>query len=185
MAHRGRLNVLVNIMGKSPKELFAEFEGLHDWKGVSGDVKYHQGYSTDIATRGGIVHVALGFNPSHLEIIDPVTEGSVRARQEKRNDGERTQGHGRAAARRRLVRRPGRGLRDAQPVADARLHHRRHHPHRHQQPHRLHHQPSRSTCARRSTAPTWARWCRRPSSTSTATIPRPWPTSPSWRSTTA
>ena len=89
MAHRGRLNVLVNIMGKSPKELFAEFEGLHDWKGVSGDVKYHQGYSTDIATRGGIMHLALGYNPSHLEIIDPVTEGSVRARQEKRGDSER------------------------------------------------------------------------------------------------
>ena len=89
MAHRGRLNVLVNIMGKSPKELFAEFEGIHDWKGVSGDVKYHQGYSTDIATRGGIMHVALGFNPSHLEITNPVTCGSVRARQERRNDGER------------------------------------------------------------------------------------------------
>jgi 2-oxoglutarate dehydrogenase E1 component len=89
MAHRGRLNVLVNIMGKAPKELFHEFEGLHDWKGISGDVKYHQGYSTDIATRGGIMHVALGYNPSHLEIIDPVTEGSVRARQEKRNDSER------------------------------------------------------------------------------------------------
>jgi 2-oxoglutarate dehydrogenase E1 component len=89
MAHRGRLNVLVNIMGKAPKELFQEFEGLHDWKGISGDVKYHQGYSTDIATRGGIMHVALGYNPSHLEIIDPVTEGSVRARQEKRNDVER------------------------------------------------------------------------------------------------
>ena len=89
MAHRGRLNVLVNIMGKAPKELFQEFEGLHNWKGVSGDVKYHQGYSTDIATRGGIVHVALGYNPSHLEIGNPVTEGSVRARQEKRNDTER------------------------------------------------------------------------------------------------
>ena len=89
MAHRGRLNVLVNIMGKSPKELFAEFEGLHDWKGVSGDVKYHQGTSTDLATRGGLVHVTLGYNPSHLEIINPVTEGSVRARQEKRNDSER------------------------------------------------------------------------------------------------
>ena len=89
MAHRGRLNVLVNIMGKSPKELFQEFEGLHTWKGISGDVKYHQGTSTDIATRGGTVHVALGFNPSHLEITDPVTEGSVRARQDKRNDLER------------------------------------------------------------------------------------------------
>ena len=89
MAHRGRLNVLVNIMGKSPKELFQEFEGIHDWKGISGDVKYHQGYSADIATPGGVMHVALGYNPSHLEIIDPVTEGSVRARQEKRDDTER------------------------------------------------------------------------------------------------
>jgi 2-oxoglutarate dehydrogenase E1 component len=89
MAHRGRLNVLVNIMGKSPKELFQEFEGLHNWQGISGDVKYHQGYSTDIATRGGTMHLALGYNPSHLEIVDPVTEGSVRARQEKRNDAER------------------------------------------------------------------------------------------------
>jgi 2-oxoglutarate dehydrogenase E1 component len=89
MAHRGRLNVLVNILGKSPKDLFAEFEGVHDWHGISGDVKYHQGYSADISTRGGLVHVALGYNPSHLEIIDPVTEGSVRARQEKRGDHER------------------------------------------------------------------------------------------------
>ena len=89
MAHRGRLNVLVNIMGKAPKDLFAEFEGLHDWQGVSGDVKYHQGFSTDIATRGGLMHVALGYNPSHLEIINPVTVGSVRARQDKRGDGER------------------------------------------------------------------------------------------------
>ncbi|MBN2573881.1 MAG: 2-oxoglutarate dehydrogenase E1 component [Deltaproteobacteria bacterium] len=89
MAHRGRLNVLVNIMGKSPKELFAEFEGLHDWKGVAGDVKYHQGYSTDIVTPGGVMHVALGYNPSHLEIVDPVICGSVRARQERRRDHER------------------------------------------------------------------------------------------------
>ena len=89
MAHRGRLNVLVNIMGKSPKMLFQEFEGLHEWKGISGDVKYHQGYSTDIATPGGVMHVALGYNPSHLEIINPVTQGSTRARQEKRNDTDR------------------------------------------------------------------------------------------------
>jgi 2-oxoglutarate dehydrogenase E1 component len=89
MAHRGRLNVLVNIMGKSPEMLFQEFEGKHDWKGVSGDVKYHQGYSTDIATPGGVMHVALGYNPSHLEIINPVTMGSTRARQEKRGDTER------------------------------------------------------------------------------------------------
>jgi 2-oxoglutarate dehydrogenase E1 component len=92
MAHRGRLNVLVNIMGKSPKELFEEFEGKHDWKGdFTGDVKYHQGHSADVQMPGGVMHLALGFNPSHLEIIDPVIEGSVRARQERRGDHARVQ----------------------------------------------------------------------------------------------
>jgi len=87
MAHRGRLNVLVNIMGKSPAELFSEFEGKHDWRnGATGDVKYHQGYSSDVSTPGGVVHLALGFNPSHLEIIAPVTVGSVRSRQERRGE---------------------------------------------------------------------------------------------------
>jgi 2-oxoglutarate dehydrogenase E1 component len=91
MAHRGRLNVLVNIMGKSPKDLFSEFEGKKENKwGRTGDVKYHQGYSSDVETPGGIVHLALGFNPSHLEISDPVTVGSVRSRQERRHDHERT-----------------------------------------------------------------------------------------------
>ncbi len=90
MAHRGRLNVLINIMGKSPHELFEEFEGKHKWKGdYTGDVKYHQGFSSDVQTPGGVVHLALGFNPSHLEIIDPVTCGSVRARQEQRKDAQR------------------------------------------------------------------------------------------------
>jgi len=91
MAHRGRLNVLVNIMGKSPKELFSEFEGKHEWRfDATGDVKYHQGYSSDVLTTGGPMHLALGFNPSHLEIVDPVTVGSVRSRQEKRGDTDRT-----------------------------------------------------------------------------------------------
>jgi 2-oxoglutarate dehydrogenase E1 component len=88
MAHRGRLNVLVNILGKAPSELFSEFEGRNNVSG-SGDVKYHQGFSSDIVTPGGQVHLALSFNPSHLEIIDPVVEGSVRARQERRKDRER------------------------------------------------------------------------------------------------
>ncbi|MBN2194555.1 MAG: 2-oxoglutarate dehydrogenase E1 component [Polyangiaceae bacterium] len=91
MAHRGRLNVLINIMGKEPKVLFQEFEGLHDWRDESGDVKYHQGYATDVATPGGPVHLVLGYNPSHLEIVNPVTAGSVRARQERRGDDERKQ----------------------------------------------------------------------------------------------
>jgi len=85
MAHRGRLNVLVNILGKSPADLFSEFEGKHETEG-SGDVKYHQGFSSDIQTEGGPVHLALAFNPSHLEIVSPVVEGSVKARQLRRGD---------------------------------------------------------------------------------------------------
>ncbi len=86
MAHRGRLNVLVNIMGKTPKDLFAEFEGIHDHHLLAGDVKYHQGFSTNVMTPGGPMHVTLAFNPSHLEIVNPVVEGSVRARQHRRRD---------------------------------------------------------------------------------------------------
>ncbi len=85
MAHRGRLNVLVNILGKNPSELFDEFEGRASYFG-SGDVKYHQGFSSNIMTPGGEVHLALAFNPSHLEIVSPVVEGSVRARQDRRKD---------------------------------------------------------------------------------------------------
>src|SRR5438067_876646 len=86
MAHRGRLNVLVNTLGKSPAELFEEFEGKHADDLPSGDVKYHQGFSSDISTAGGPVHLSLAFNPSHLEIVNPVVEGSVRARQRRRDD---------------------------------------------------------------------------------------------------
>ena len=91
MAHRGRINVLVNILGKSPDELFEEFEGNYDPEELkgSGDVKYHKGFSADLKTPGGNVHLALAFNPSHLEIVDPVVEGSVRARQQRRGDDER------------------------------------------------------------------------------------------------
>jgi 2-oxoglutarate dehydrogenase E1 component len=88
MAHRGRLNVLVNLLGKSPKDLFNEFEGHYDLAKLrgSGDVKYHKGFSSDLKTPSGNVHVALAFNPSHLEIVNPVVEGSARARQERRGD---------------------------------------------------------------------------------------------------
>lgn len=91
MAHRGRINVLVNILGKSPEELFEEFEGNYDLDELkgSGDVKYHKGFSADMETAGGNVHLALAFNPSHLEIVNPVVEGSVRARQQRRGDDER------------------------------------------------------------------------------------------------
>jgi 2-oxoglutarate dehydrogenase E1 component len=93
MAHRGRLNVLVNLLGKSPAALFSEFEGVYDPDGLkgSGDVKYHKGFSADLRTASGNVHTVLAFNPSHLEVVNPVVEGSVRARQERRGDvrGER------------------------------------------------------------------------------------------------
>jgi len=94
MAHRGRLNVLVNILGKNPQQLFDEFDGKMPVEGTdegSGDVKYHQGFSTNVMTPGGEMHLALAFNPSHLEIVGPVVEGSVRARQDRRGDarGER------------------------------------------------------------------------------------------------
>ncbi|WP_271270574.1 2-oxoglutarate dehydrogenase E1 component [Aliamphritea hakodatensis] len=85
MAHRGRLNTLVNIFGKNPAELFGEFEGVQTLE-TSGDVKYHQGFSSNIMTDGGEMHMAMAFNPSHLEIAAPVVEGSVRARQDRRDD---------------------------------------------------------------------------------------------------
>ncbi len=86
MAHRGRLNVLVNILGKMPSNLFSEFEGKAAQELPAGDVKYHQGFSSDVSTPGGPVHLTLAFNPSHLEIVNPVVEGSVRARQHRRGD---------------------------------------------------------------------------------------------------
>ncbi|MBB5206668.1 2-oxoglutarate dehydrogenase E1 component [Chiayiivirga flava] len=92
MAHRGRLNVLVNTLGKSPQKLFDEFQGIFDHPDSpdhAGDVKYHMGYSSDVMTANGPVHLALAFNPSHLEIVDPVVAGSVRARQVRREDTRR------------------------------------------------------------------------------------------------
>ena len=89
MAHRGRLNILVNILGKSPAELFDEFEGKKVNAMGSGDVKYHQGFSSNVTTaRGNEVHLAMAFNPSHLEIVAPVVVGSVRARQDRREDSK-------------------------------------------------------------------------------------------------
>ncbi|MFM9967639.1 MAG: 2-oxoglutarate dehydrogenase E1 component, partial [Burkholderiales bacterium] len=86
MAHRGRLNVLVNTLGKMPKDLFSSFEGKQNPEVLAGDVKYHDGQSSNIMTPGGPMHVTLSFNPSHLEIVNPVVEGSVRARQHRRKD---------------------------------------------------------------------------------------------------
>ncbi|MGH8445500.1 MAG: 2-oxoglutarate dehydrogenase E1 component [Solimonas sp.] len=88
MAHRGRLNVLINVLGKSPKDLFAEFEGKYSAEALksAGDVKYHMGFSTDVEVDGKRLHLVLAFNPSHLEIVNPVVEGSVKARQTRRSD---------------------------------------------------------------------------------------------------
>ncbi len=83
MAHRGRLNVLVNLFGKKPADLFDEFAGKHKDHLGTGDVKYHQGFSSDFVTEGAQVHLALAFNPSHLEIVSPVVIGSVRARRDR------------------------------------------------------------------------------------------------------
>ncbi|GAA5183245.1 2-oxoglutarate dehydrogenase E1 component [Niveibacterium umoris] len=89
MAHRGRLNVLVNTLGKQPAMLFSEFEGKHAADLSAGDVKYHMGFSSDVSTPGGPVHLTLAFNPSHLEIVNPVVEGSVYARQQRRTEAEK------------------------------------------------------------------------------------------------
>jgi len=91
MAHRGRLNVLVNTLGKMPKDLFAEFDHTAPEDLPAGDVKYHQGFSSDVTTPGGPVHLSLAFNPSHLEIVNPVVEGSVRARMDRRGDPKGSQ----------------------------------------------------------------------------------------------
>ncbi|PKO92861.1 MAG: 2-oxoglutarate dehydrogenase E1 component [Betaproteobacteria bacterium HGW-Betaproteobacteria-10] len=89
MAHRGRLNVLVNTLGKTPSMLFAEFEGKKKSDLTAGDVKYHMGFSSDVSTPKGPCHLTLAFNPSHLEIVNPVVEGSVYARQVRRGEGSK------------------------------------------------------------------------------------------------
>jgi len=92
MAHRGRLNLLVNVLGKTPSELFSAFEEDVELTGANtGDVKYHLGFSSNLLTPKGEVHVSLFNNPSHLEIVDPVVLGSVRARQDRLYDENREQ----------------------------------------------------------------------------------------------
>ena len=147
MAHRGRLNVLINIVGKSYGELFEEFEGNIDPGTVqgSGDVKYHKGFRGKFTGRSGrTIDVVLASNPSHLEAVDPVVEGMARALQDQLDKERGRQRPSRPAAahpRRRRLRRPGRGGRDPQHVGPARLRDRRHRPPGHQQPARLHDQP--------------------------------------------
>ncbi len=146
MPHRGRLNVLANIVGKPYSQIFSEFEGNLNPSQAhgSGDVKYHLGATGTYLQMFGDndIQVSLIANPSHLEAVDPVLEGLVRAKQDllDKGDGDRRLlRRADDAARRRRVRRSGRGRRDAEPGAAARLPHRRHDPHHRQQPDRLHH----------------------------------------------
>ena len=183
MAHRGRLNVLANIAGKTYGQIFREFEGTQDPKSVqgSGDVKYHLGTEGIFTSAAGQqLGVYLAANPSHLEAVNGVLEGIVRAKQDRKNDAAFSTPAG-ARARRRGHRRSGRRGRDPADVAAARLPHGRHDPRRRQQPGRLH------DASRRGPLVDLLDRCRqdasrRRSSTSTATTPRPscaWPSSPS------
>ena len=143
MPHRGRLNVLTQVMGKPHRALFHEFKGgssTPDEIEGSGDVKYHLGASSDREFDGNKVHLSLTANPSHLEIVDPVTLGKVRAKQDQHGatPDERTHGDAAADARRRRLRRPGRGGGMLRPVGPEGLPHRRLDPFHRQQPDRLH-----------------------------------------------
>jgi 2-oxoglutarate dehydrogenase E1 component len=149
MPHRGRLNVLAAVMGKPYQVIFHEFQGgsslPSDIEG-SGDVKYHLGASSDRTFDGNSVHLSLTANPSHLEIVNPVVLGKARAKQafaaaRKPDHGPRPRDAA-ADARRRRVRRPGRGRRMLQPDGDQGLPHRRGGAFHRQQPDRLHHQPA-------------------------------------------
>ena len=187
MAHRGRLNMLANIVGKSYNQIFREFEGNIDPRTVqgSGDVKYHLGAEGEfIAGSGAKINVSVAANPSHLETVDPVLEGIARAKQDVLNRGAEFPVlpllvHGDAAfagqgvVAETLNLSQLRGYRTGGTIHVDR-----------QQPGRLHHLAVRPR-ARRSTAPTSPGWCRRRSSTSTATTRRPASASPGSPSSTA
>ena len=170
MAHRGRLNVLANLAGKSYAQIFSEFEGapVEGTGGGSGDVKYHLGTDGVFTTESGeTVNVYLAANPSHLEAVNPVLEGIVRAKIDRLGADVERGREARAAhphPRRRRVRRPGRRPGDAQPRRPARVPHGRHHPRDRQQPGGLHDRPARRP-APRGTARTSPRASRSPSST--------------------
>jgi hypothetical protein len=183
MPHRGRLNVLANIVGKSYGRSSASSRATDPSHGPGlrrREVPPRCRGHLHVRVRRKTIKVYLAANPSHLEAVDPVLEGIVRAKQDLLNKGRRASPVLPCCCTATPRSRPGRGGRDAQPLAAARLPHRRHDPRRRQQPGRLHHlaESSRS----RSTAPTWPGWCRRRSSTSTATTPRRASGSPRWRS---
>ena len=167
MAHRGRLNVLANVVGKSYSQIFREFEGELDPTSTqgSGDVKYHLGAKgKHRSPAGNKVRLTLAANPSHLEAVDPVVEGMARAKGDRRGDTVGCRGAAGARPRRCRVRRSGRRRRDAQPLRGRGLRRRRHGARRRQQPARAS-RPHPSRAARPCTPPTWRRWCRRRSST--------------------
>ena len=146
MPHRGRMNVITTVMGKPYTELLSLFAGNLDFPeglDTSGDVKYHLGVSSDRQFADGRkMHLSLASNPSHLEIVNPVVVGKVRAKQDQRADtteGGKGQGHGGAHARRRGVRGAGLGGRNPVVCRAARLPHRRHGAYHRQQPDRFHH----------------------------------------------
>jgi 2-oxoglutarate decarboxylase len=142
MAHRGRLNVLANIVGKSYSDIFSEFEGNLDPESVqgSGDVKYHKGARGVFKNpRGATIDVSMASNPSHLEAVSPVVEGIVRAKQDlviRPSDGTESDGDRGLPVprgpdpRRRGLRGPGRRRRDAQPLGALGLPRRRRGAHR-------------------------------------------------------
>ena len=174
MSHRGRLNVLSNVIGKPVQAIFHEFAGGATNPadvGGSGDVKYHLGTSSDREFDGHKIHLSLLPNPSHLEAVDPVVLGKARAVMTAKGDkhGKTVLPvllHGDAAF-------AGQGVvaECLEPLRAARLRHRRHDPFHHQQPGRLHHH-ARNMRARRHTRRTSPRRSRRRSSTSTPTTPK-------------
>ena len=175
MAHRGRLNVLAQVLGKPHRAIFHEFKGgsfTPDEVEGSGDVKYHLGTSSDRSFDGNNVHLSLTANPSHLEIVNPVVLGKVRAKQDQHADiVERTQGAAAPDPRRRRLRRPGRRGGVLRAVGPQGLPHRRHGALHHQQPDRLHHRPALLALLALSVR-RGQDGRRRRSSTSTATTPR-------------
>ncbi len=147
--------------GKDPREIFREFADAEPelWPG-RGDVKYHLGHSGDWTTADGSkIHLSLCFNPSHLEFVNPVVLGRVRAQQDRFGDRDRRAGAGRADSRRRGVCRRRRRSGNAQPEQTCRLHRRRRAAHHRQQPDRFHHAAG-TKAARPFTRPTWRGCCR-------------------------
>ena len=166
MAHRGRLNVLANICGKRPADIFREFDDPYsDWYRGRGDVKYHLGASGDwLAANGSKLHISLCFNPSHLEYVNPIAMGRIRAKQDRIGDYRAPQRHVRSHSRRCRVRRRRCRAGIAQPERSASLLHRRHAARDPQQPGRFHHRPGRRSLEHLLPA-TWRRCCRCRSST--------------------